>query len=149
MNMSKLGVFCRLPVTVGLRDLYKPDKLLAPNGGHKGTDHISGRVLPQVFSLAVQSRNRNVYQVFPSPDYESLAPLCVGCGDPILDQFILRVSPDLSWHAACLKVISREEDERSSHNYSPHSSATSANSSWTRPRPASSGRGRPTASRTT
>ncbi|KAK7891558.1 hypothetical protein WMY93_023521 [Mugilogobius chulae] len=29
--------------------------------------------------------------------------LCVGCGSPILDQYILRVSPDLKWHAACLK----------------------------------------------
>jgi len=30
-------------------------------------------------------------------------PLCVGCGGVIHDQFILRVAPDLSWHAACLK----------------------------------------------
>ena len=29
---------------------------------------------------------------------------CAGCGGLIQDQFILRVSPDLSWHAACLKV---------------------------------------------
>jgi insulin gene enhancer protein ISL-1 len=28
---------------------------------------------------------------------------CVGCGGQILDQYILRVSPDLEWHAACLK----------------------------------------------
>jgi len=28
---------------------------------------------------------------------------CAGCGGLIQDQFILRVSPDLSWHAACLK----------------------------------------------
>lgn len=28
---------------------------------------------------------------------------CVGCGSPITDQYILRVSPDLEWHAACLK----------------------------------------------
>merc|ERR1719411_1067442 len=34
---------------------------------------------------------------------DQLAPLCVGCGGPIHDQFILRVSPDLSWHAACLR----------------------------------------------
>jgi hypothetical protein len=33
-----------------------------------------------------------------------LPPVCMGCGSPIHDQFILRVSPDLSWHAACLKV---------------------------------------------
>ncbi|XP_062926217.1 insulin gene enhancer protein isl-2a isoform X2 [Mobula hypostoma] len=29
--------------------------------------------------------------------------LCVGCGSQIHDQYILRVSPDLEWHAACLK----------------------------------------------
>ena len=29
--------------------------------------------------------------------------LCVGCGGPIHDQFILRVAPNLEWHAACLK----------------------------------------------
>lgn len=29
--------------------------------------------------------------------------MCVGCGSPITDQYILRVSPDLEWHAACLK----------------------------------------------
>ncbi|GBL95123.1 Insulin gene enhancer protein ISL-1 [Araneus ventricosus] len=28
---------------------------------------------------------------------------CVGCGAAITDQYILRVSPDLEWHAACLK----------------------------------------------
>ncbi|XP_019746259.1 insulin gene enhancer protein isl-2b isoform X1 [Syngnathus acus] len=29
--------------------------------------------------------------------------MCVGCGSQIHDQYILRVSPDLEWHAACLK----------------------------------------------
>ncbi|XP_077174287.1 insulin gene enhancer protein ISL-2 [Paroedura picta] len=29
--------------------------------------------------------------------------MCVGCGSEIHDQYILRVSPDLEWHAACLK----------------------------------------------
>ncbi|XP_072387607.1 insulin gene enhancer protein ISL-1 isoform X1 [Diabrotica undecimpunctata] len=28
---------------------------------------------------------------------------CVGCGGQIHDQYILRVAPDLEWHAACLK----------------------------------------------
>ncbi|XP_022903504.1 insulin gene enhancer protein ISL-1 isoform X2 [Onthophagus taurus] len=28
---------------------------------------------------------------------------CVGCGGQIHDQWILRVAPDLEWHAACLK----------------------------------------------
>ncbi|XP_026877581.2 insulin gene enhancer protein isl-2b-like [Electrophorus electricus] len=29
--------------------------------------------------------------------------MCVGCGSQIHDQYILRVSPDLEWHATCLK----------------------------------------------
>ncbi|KAK6180479.1 insulin gene enhancer protein ISL-1 isoform X1 [Patella vulgata] len=29
--------------------------------------------------------------------------VCVGCGSNIHDQFILRVAPDLEWHASCLK----------------------------------------------
>uniref|UniRef100_A0A2K5DDB5 Insulin gene enhancer protein ISL-1 n=1 Tax=Aotus nancymaae TaxID=37293 RepID=A0A2K5DDB5_AOTNA len=32
-----------------------------------------------------------------------LISLCVGCGNQIHDQYILRVSPDLEWHAACWK----------------------------------------------
>lgn len=28
---------------------------------------------------------------------------CMGCGSQIHDQYILRVAPDLEWHAACLK----------------------------------------------
>ncbi|EFX80883.1 hypothetical protein DAPPUDRAFT_50562, partial [Daphnia pulex] len=30
---------------------------------------------------------------------------CVGCGSPIQDQYILRVAPDLEWHASCLKCV--------------------------------------------
>ena len=29
--------------------------------------------------------------------------VCAGCGAEILDQFLLRVAPDLEWHAACLR----------------------------------------------
>ena len=31
--------------------------------------------------------------------------LCVGCGSHIQDQYILRVAPDLEWHASCLKCV--------------------------------------------
>lgn len=31
--------------------------------------------------------------------------MCVGCGSQIHDQFILRVAPDLEWHASCLKCV--------------------------------------------
>ncbi|CAG5917777.1 unnamed protein product [Menidia menidia] len=37
------------------------------------------------------------------PKKKRLVSLCVGCGNQIHDQYILRVSPDLEWHAACLK----------------------------------------------
>ena len=32
-------------------------------------------------------------------------PTCAGCERRISDQFLLRVAPDLEWHAACLKCI--------------------------------------------
>jgi len=28
---------------------------------------------------------------------------CVGCGELIVDQYVLRVSPDMEWHAQCLR----------------------------------------------
>nr|BAK53866.1 insulin gene enhancer protein isl-1 [Dugesia japonica] len=31
--------------------------------------------------------------------------LCVGCGGAITDKFILRVQPDLEWHARCLRCV--------------------------------------------
>jgi hypothetical protein len=31
--------------------------------------------------------------------------MCFGCGCQINDQFILRVAPDLEWHAKCLKCF--------------------------------------------
>uniref|UniRef100_A0A8D0B618 ISL LIM homeobox 2 n=1 Tax=Salvator merianae TaxID=96440 RepID=A0A8D0B618_SALMN len=50
--------------------------------------------------------------LFPSPGLAAMGEqpqkkagiaMCVGCGSEIRDQYILRVSPDLEWHAACLK----------------------------------------------
>ncbi|CAM1293795.1 ISL1 (predicted) [Pycnogonum litorale] len=37
------------------------------------------------------------------PQKKRRMSLCVGCGSRIQDQYILRVAPDLEWHAACLK----------------------------------------------
>uniref|UniRef100_A0A8C4RAA9 ISL LIM homeobox 1a n=1 Tax=Eptatretus burgeri TaxID=7764 RepID=A0A8C4RAA9_EPTBU len=37
------------------------------------------------------------------PKKKRRVSVCVGCGGQIHDQYILRVSPDLEWHAACLK----------------------------------------------
>ncbi|XP_062410863.1 ISL LIM homeobox 1b [Sardina pilchardus] len=36
-------------------------------------------------------------------DESALISSCAGCGHRILDRFFLRVSPDMEWHAACLK----------------------------------------------
>ncbi|KAK3924983.1 Insulin gene enhancer protein ISL-1 [Frankliniella fusca] len=36
------------------------------------------------------------------PDKRRMS-LCVGCGAGIHDQYIMRVAPDLEWHAACLR----------------------------------------------
>uniref|UniRef100_A0A673N7R7 Insulin gene enhancer protein ISL-1 n=1 Tax=Sinocyclocheilus rhinocerous TaxID=307959 RepID=A0A673N7R7_9TELE len=38
-----------------------------------------------------------------SPNRSKLVSYCVGCGQQILDRFILRVSPDQEWHEQCLK----------------------------------------------
>ncbi|XP_064475104.1 insulin gene enhancer protein ISL-1-like [Ornithodoros turicata] len=38
-----------------------------------------------------------------SPSCGRRRGVCVGCGGPIRDQYLLRVAPDLEWHAACLK----------------------------------------------
>jgi len=32
-------------------------------------------------------------------------PTCAGCERRICDQYLLRVAPDLEWHAACLKCV--------------------------------------------
>lgn len=45
--------------------------------------------------------NKKMYFSF-TPETEKLK-YCVGCGNEIQDKFILRVAPDLEWHAACLK----------------------------------------------
>ncbi|KAI8789163.1 insulin gene enhancer protein isl-1, partial [Biomphalaria glabrata] len=35
--------------------------------------------------------------------------VCVGCGSHITDQYIMQVSPDLCWHASCLKCADCEQ----------------------------------------
>lgn len=53
--------------------------------------------------LSLQESKRLVNHVFIFISEKRLISLCVGCGNQIHDQYILRVSPDLEWHAACLK----------------------------------------------
>ncbi|XP_067666625.1 insulin gene enhancer protein ISL-1-like isoform X2 [Haliotis asinina] len=38
-----------------------------------------------------------------APSTKRRVSVCVGCGSQIQDQFIMRVAPDLEWHAGCLK----------------------------------------------
>ncbi|XP_062888434.1 insulin gene enhancer protein ISL-1-like [Mobula hypostoma] len=50
-----------------------------------------------------------------TPRGEELASTCVGCSKHITDPYILRVYPDLEWHAACLRCAecSQKLDESS------------------------------------
>ena len=36
-------------------------------------------------------------------DDVNMISTCVGCQRPIIDQYIMRVSPDLEWHVTCLR----------------------------------------------
>uniref|UniRef100_A0A915KDV8 LIM zinc-binding domain-containing protein n=1 Tax=Romanomermis culicivorax TaxID=13658 RepID=A0A915KDV8_ROMCU len=49
-----------------------------------------------------------------SANIKRCVSVCKGCGQEIYDQYILRVAPDLEWHAACLKCVDCQEylDER-------------------------------------
>ena len=40
-----------------------------------------------------------------SLDEDRAMPTCAGCERHISDQYLLRVAPDLEWHAACLKCV--------------------------------------------
>ncbi|KAI0235414.1 Insulin gene enhancer protein ISL-1 [Lamellibrachia satsuma] len=42
-------------------------------------------------------------QIRPNNKKKRRLSTCVGCGSQIQDQYILRVAPDLEWHASCLK----------------------------------------------
>jgi len=35
--------------------------------------------------------------------------VCVGCGDLILDQYVMRVAPDMEWHVECLRCSDCEQ----------------------------------------
>ncbi|KAJ6625681.1 Insulin gene enhancer protein ISL-1, partial [Pseudolycoriella hygida] len=58
--------------------------------------------------LAIQARhferaiNALMGRSLPTREKQRFS-LCAGCGTQNHDQYILRVAPDLEWHAACLK----------------------------------------------
>lgn len=56
----------------------------------------------QVFCVCLAACSVRGYNAVGSFAEKPFA-MCVGCGSQIHDQYILRVSPDLEWHAACLK----------------------------------------------
>ncbi|XP_077296399.1 LIM1_Isl and LIM2_Isl domain-containing protein tup isoform X2 [Arctopsyche grandis] len=64
-------------------------------GGLRRAPHL--QVQP---SLLVNTRHHLDCDILPK---KLRLSLCVGCGGQIHDQYILRVAPDLEWHAACLK----------------------------------------------
>ena len=49
------------------------------------------------------SRDRGTAATTKSGRQPITMPTCVGCDQRIVDQYLLRVAPDLEWHAACLK----------------------------------------------
>ncbi|XP_043279858.1 insulin gene enhancer protein ISL-1 isoform X2 [Venturia canescens] len=71
-------------------------------GGHVGHGHghlgLQGPPRSLKISASVKIRDES-----GDPISQRKSSLCVGCGGEIHDQWILRVAPDLEWHAACLK----------------------------------------------
>jgi len=43
------------------------------------------------------------YKTMETHHHQQQQFTCVGCGDVILDQYVLRVAPDMEWHASCLR----------------------------------------------
>uniref|UniRef100_A0A182QA16 Insulin gene enhancer protein ISL-1 n=1 Tax=Anopheles farauti TaxID=69004 RepID=A0A182QA16_9DIPT len=83
---------------------YAGDPLIADVVRSKtGTKTVKS---PEIFALNAGQRAGSamviVSDLNPVCEKERLS-LCVGCGGQIHDQYILRVAPDLEWHAACLK----------------------------------------------
>jgi LIM domain len=56
-----------------------------------------------IFLKFLKVTNLNFFPFLFSVAEKQRLSLCVGCGGQIHDQYILRVAPDLEWHAACLK----------------------------------------------
>ncbi|KRX63556.1 Phosphatidylinositide phosphatase SAC1 [Trichinella sp. T9] len=65
-------------------------------------DTVSHKALRQTTNRTPKTNNVNKDSGCGSRKRSSI---CNGCGHEILDQYILRVSPDLEWHAACLKCV--------------------------------------------
>jgi len=49
-----------------------------------------------------KKRNYKLNYIFID-SFPTSGPVCIGCGGSIHDQYILRVAPNLEWHAHCLK----------------------------------------------
>ncbi|XP_056643441.1 insulin gene enhancer protein ISL-1 isoform X1 [Diorhabda carinulata] len=79
MVMSETGGLAMHQLPMHHRGLVQPSLVMNP---HPLTD-----------SCSVESQNKK----------NRRTSHCVGCGGQIHDQYILRVAPDLEWHAACLK----------------------------------------------
>lgn len=66
------------------------------------TPHSPTIPLLRIISSCCSTLGIRKLKIFNFPGKRRLS-LCVGCGAQIHDQYILRVAPDLEWHAACLK----------------------------------------------
>ncbi|KAL6092389.1 hypothetical protein STEG23_028604, partial [Scotinomys teguina] len=76
--------------------------LLSIQSPYQGPRNLHNKV-PRCPTPSNKMLNYQVKSHTDRPKEKRLISLCVGCGNQIHDQYILRVSPDLEWHAACLK----------------------------------------------
>ncbi|XP_046661681.1 insulin gene enhancer protein isl-1 isoform X4 [Homalodisca vitripennis] len=80
-----------------------------PPAFNLAADHLHHRVVPSLVvnlnprSLKISPVKAELQDMSEQPQKKRRLSLCVGCGAQIHDQYILRVAPDLEWHAACLK----------------------------------------------
>ncbi|XP_050538663.1 insulin gene enhancer protein ISL-2B isoform X4 [Daktulosphaira vitifoliae] len=73
---------------------------LMPSALHRGPLRISP-VKSEPYDMSADIPSINILLIDISE--RRRLSLCVGCGGAINDQYILKVAPDLEWHAACLK----------------------------------------------
>lgn len=79
----------------------------ACNNSHRNVDALCENVFQKINKILTLKIHWKAHSLFFTIRLfsvsEGRSSLCVGCGGRIHDQWILRVAPNLEWHAACLK----------------------------------------------
>ncbi|XP_026276190.1 insulin gene enhancer protein ISL-1 isoform X2 [Frankliniella occidentalis] len=90
-----------------LESLIHPNRRAAGDAGTASASKAPAASprTPDFASLLPRTRGKDVTLCLAEKweDNKRRISLCVGCGAGIHDQYILRVAPDLEWHAACLR----------------------------------------------